>query len=301
MQTQHLRGLWVAAATPLAADGSIDHPAFARHVRRILESGCDGVAIFGTTGEGQSFSVTERIEALDALLRAGIPASRIVSGTGCAALPDAIELTRHAVRSDIAAAMLLPPFFWKGVDDAGVAAAIGATIDGVSDPRMRAILYHIPSVSAVSVEPGAMTMLRRSHGEAILGIKDSSADWDHYKRGLDANPGLLHFVGAELHFVRAVAAGGAGTICGLGNVVPRTMTQLRDGRSEAVRASALARVAELVPHFSRGPFLPLLKQALAELTGEPGWARVRAPLTPAPTSASDGIVALARSELEPVV
>ena len=131
MRTEKLRGLWVASLTPLAADGRIDMGLFASHCRWLFSRGVDGVAVFGTTGEGQSFSVRERIDAVDSLLRAGIPGDRIVVGTGCAAVPDAVELTRHALASDVAAAMILPPFFWKGQDDAAVAHGIGSVIAGV--------------------------------------------------------------------------------------------------------------------------------------------------------------------------
>jgi 4-hydroxy-tetrahydrodipicolinate synthase len=297
MQTQSLRGFWCAVVTPIGAGGAIDHSALARHVRGLFDQGCDGVAVFGTTGEGQSFSVKERREAVDMLLAAGVPGSRIIVGTGCAALPDAIELTRHAVECDVAAAMLLPPFFWKNIGDAGVVASVRAVIDGVNDPRLAVILYHIPSVSAVSVEPDALAALADSHGSAIVGIKDSSADWDHFERGRRRMPGLRHFIGAETQFTRALDAGGAGTICGLGNIVPGLMARLRDARTAAERLAPQRELEALVACFDDRPFLPRLKAALAGLAHDAAWTRVRPPLIAiAPESARDIVAAVRAAE-----
>src|SRR5438105_10528596 len=104
-------GLWCAMLTPLNAAGDVDGVRLARHAHALLAQGVDGVAPFGTTGEGQSFSMAERLAGTDALLAAGISAHRVVAATGCAALPETIALTRHGVQSGCAACLVLPPFF----------------------------------------------------------------------------------------------------------------------------------------------------------------------------------------------
>src|SRR5690348_16288650 len=115
LMTPTLHGVWCATLTPLGADGRPDHIRLAAHVRRIFAAGVDGIALFGTTGEGQSFSLAERRAGLEALLAAGIEPARILAGTGCAALPETVELTRHAVACGCAGALVLPPFFFKDV------------------------------------------------------------------------------------------------------------------------------------------------------------------------------------------
>src|SRR5258707_14859303 len=91
--TRTVRGVWCATLTPLGADGRPDHARLAAHVRRIFAAGVDGVALFGTTGEGQSFSAGERPAGLEALLAGGIAPQRVLVGTGCAAAPETIQLT----------------------------------------------------------------------------------------------------------------------------------------------------------------------------------------------------------------
>lgn len=295
MRSELLRGLWVASLTPLAADGSIDTGILARHCKSLIADGCDGVALFGTTGEGQSFSVRERIDALEAVLKAGVPRERIVVGTGCAAAPDAIELTRHALGTDIAAAMLLPAFFWKGQSADDVTASVSAVLDGVNDPSLRVILYHIPQVSAVSIDVPTVAALRKRYGAVIAGIKDSSADFTHFDLAFSAFPDMLHFVGAEPQFGRVLDVGGAGTICGLGNVAPKLMSQIKDKRGAATVAQR--DIEALCRYFAGRSFLPVVKSMLATLSGDAGWRRARAPMRPVSDAAAAEIAAFVQQLL----
>src|SRR5450432_1355016 len=115
--TSRLHGIWSACLTPLRPDLSVDIPALITHVRWQLARGCHGVALFGTTGEGTSFSVGEREAALEAVIAAGVPAAAVMAGSGCAALSDTIALTAHAVKQNCAGVLTLPPFFFKGLGE----------------------------------------------------------------------------------------------------------------------------------------------------------------------------------------
>ena len=90
-------GIWPAMLTPLTEALDIDQPKFAAHARALLGAGCAGVTPFGTTGEGPSFALDERRDAIDALVAGGVPAERILVSTSCAALPETVALTRHAL------------------------------------------------------------------------------------------------------------------------------------------------------------------------------------------------------------
>ena len=115
-------GAWPALLTPLDAQLAIDHGRLASHAKALLLAGCGGVTLFGTTGEGPSFSLAERQEALQQMIARGVPAERIIVSTSCAALPETLALTQHAVKSGVHGCLMLPPFFLKGVSDAGIEA-----------------------------------------------------------------------------------------------------------------------------------------------------------------------------------
>ena len=125
-----IQGLWCASLTPLSASGAIDNARFAAHVQWLFAQGVAGVAPFGTTGEGQSFSVDERRAGLDALL-ASVPAQRVLPGTGCASLSETIALTKHATSAGCIASLVLPPFFWKQPSDEGLFTWYAHLIEGV--------------------------------------------------------------------------------------------------------------------------------------------------------------------------
>ena len=210
-----IHGLWCAMLTPLDREGGVDHARFARHAHWLLAQGIDGVAPFGTTGEGQSFSMAERADGLGALLEKGIPADRIVAATGAAALTETIALTRHAVQAGCARCLVLPPFFWNDVSDEGLYAWYARVIEAVADPRLRVVLYHIPQVSGTALSVDLVARLATAFPGVIAGVKDSAGDWSHTSALLARVPQLAILVGHEPHLARLLRAGGAGTICGV--------------------------------------------------------------------------------------
>jgi 4-hydroxy-tetrahydrodipicolinate synthase len=272
-----VHGLWCATLTPLASDGTVDHARFAAHAQRLFAQGVDGIAPFGTTGEGQSFSLDERRAGLDALLGAGIPARRIVAATGCAALPETIELTRHAVRSGTVASLVLPPFFWKAPTDEGLFAWYAHLIEATGDARLKIILYHLPQVSAVPLSVALVARLAEAFPGVVVGVKDSEGNWEHTAALIGRVPQLGIMVGHEPHIPRLLEAGGVGTICGVANLYP---TLVRALLQPNVRANDEASIAAFLDIAFRQPLLPGFKSLLADLTDDPAWLAVRAPLLP---------------------
>src|SRR5262249_29372915 len=127
-----LTGVIAAAATPLRDDLSIDHAKLVAHCRWLLgDGGCDAVNLLGTTGEATSFSVEQRLAAMRAVAEAGLPMHRFMVGTGASALEDAVRLTLAAKAFGFAGALLLPPFYYKGIDDESLAAYVDTVIGQV--------------------------------------------------------------------------------------------------------------------------------------------------------------------------
>jgi 4-hydroxy-tetrahydrodipicolinate synthase len=276
--TDRIRGVWCATLTPLDANGAPDARMLAAHAERLFAAGLDGIALFGTTGEGQSFSVAQRRNGLDALLAAGIPPGRIVAGTGCAALADTIELTRHAVSTGCAGALVLPPFFFKGPSEEGVYASYARLIDAVADARFRLYLYHIPQISGVPIPHDVISRLATTYPGVLAGIKDSEGNLAHTRSLLERFRALSVFVGHEPHLPAALAAGGAGTICGIANVYPRLIRRLHDHALTTGVKDELASLGAFIALFDRVPIFAAFKALLADLTGDPRWDALCPPL-----------------------
>ena len=272
-----VRGLWCATLTPIAPEGGVDHARLAAHVRALLAQGVEGVAPFGTTGEGQSFSVAERRAGLDALFASGIAAMHIVAATGCAALTDTLELTRHALSVGCPRCLILPPFFFKDVGDDAIFAYFAEVIERIADPRLRIYLYHIPQVTAVPIRPPIVARLAGEFPGIIAGVKDSSGDLANTLEQLERVPQLSILVGHEPHLPRAMRNGGAGTICGIANLYPGLVRALlRSG----VMAHDEARIASLLEILFSVPFLPAFKVLKAAQVDDAQWRAVRPPLVP---------------------
>ena len=273
------RGIWPALLTPLTESLAIDIPAFARHARRLLDAGCTGVTPFGTTGEGPSFTVAERRAAIDGLIKGGVPANRILVSTSCAALPDAVELTRHAVGVGAFGCLLLPPFFLKGVPDQGVIDAYRWVIDQVDDPRLRIVLYHIPQVAGVSVSHHVIETLKALYPETIIGLKDSSGQRDGSLAYAKAfMPPIQVWVGHEPDLQVMATRGSLGAVSGVANVMPHLVGRLVSQPNGPDAARDAQRVQAFIDVLGGYGMTAAFKGIMAILDGEPGWRRVRPPL-----------------------
>ncbi|MEK9279273.1 MULTISPECIES: dihydrodipicolinate synthase family protein [unclassified Bradyrhizobium] len=273
--TEAIRGFWVAAATPLTSDGGVDPVRLATHAQWLFGRGVDGVVLFGTTGEGTSFNVAERIATVEALLKAGVAAERIGIGGGFPAISDSIALTRAVLGLGLRHVLLLPPYFDRSVTPEGIEDAFAAIIDEVADDRVRATLYHIPQVSGVAIPTSVAANLRKRYGKLVAGLKDSSGDFKQFRAFRSAAPELAITVGNEADIARAIAEGGAGTICGMANIVPELVKGMIDGADVEARMQAAIDIVVKTPSF-----LATLKAILAAQTADAGWLRVRPPLRP---------------------
>ena len=266
-----IHGFRVATATPLDASGAVATAALGAHANALFARGCDGLVLFGTTGEGTAFTAQERLATVEALLAQGIPASRLALGVGCPAIPDAVALTKQALAIGLTHVLALPPFYFRDVPEAGLVDAFSELIDGVGDDRLRLTLYHIPQVSGVAIPPAAVTQLRNRYGRVLAGLKDSSADFAQFRAFRAAAPDITIVVGCEPDIGRALAEGGAGTICGMANVAPDLVRAMFAADPPVAQMQAACGLVS-------GPFIALLKSMLAAQTGNADWLRVRAPL-----------------------
>jgi 4-hydroxy-tetrahydrodipicolinate synthase len=288
---ERIRGVWCATLTPIDTGGAPAAAVLAAHVQRLFAAGVDGIALFGTTGEGQSFSVAQRRDGLEALIAAGVPARRIVAGTGCAALADVVELSRHAIDIGCAGELVLPPFFFKGLSDEGIYSSYARLIDGVGNARFRLYLYHIPQISGVPIPHDVISRLATTYPGVLAGIKDSGGDFAHTRSLLERFRTLSIFVGHEPHLPPALAIGGAGTICGIANLYPRLIRRLYDHAATPRVSEDLARVGAFIALLDRVPIFAAFKALLADLSGDASWDALCPPLVSMDRDARRALIA----------
>lgn len=275
-----LRGVFVPVLTPFDEKRSPDTVRLERHCRWLVDQGV-GLVPFGTTSEANSLDSGERKALLEHLVEAGLDAGRMMPGTGCCSLPETVALTRHAVGLGCAGVLVLPPFYYKRVSDEGLYRHFAAVIEGVGDARLRLYLYHIPPIAQVGISVALIERLMRDFPETVVGLKDSSGDWENTRSVLEAVRGseFRVFSGSEEFLLRVLRAGGAGCITATANVNPGPIRELYDGweaQDAEQRQSAIDVVRGIFS--GRFPLIPALKAALAEELDDPGWNNLRPPL-----------------------
>jgi 4-hydroxy-tetrahydrodipicolinate synthase len=289
-QPEKMSGVLSPVVTPFKADLSPDAGRLVRQCRWLLSQDC-GLAVFGTNSEGNSLAVEEKIELVDALVDAGLDTGRMMPGTGACAIPDAVRLTAHAVKRGCAGVLMLPPFYYKGVSDEGLYRAYSEVIERVGDARLRIYLYHIPPVAQVPVTLTLIERLLKDYPDSVVGIKDSSGDWDNTAAMLKQFPDFAVFAGSETFLLANMRGGGAGCISATANINPAAIHALYADWQAAEADAMQAKLDDLRGAVQKFPMIPALKAAIAHYSGDAGWARVRPPLVELTADQKAGLVA----------
>ena len=142
-------------------------------------------------------STAERLEAVDWLIDAGIPAERLMPGTGVPNLAETLVLSRHAVDKGCAAIMVLPSFFYTQASEDGHFRYFSELIKGINNDALKICLYNIPQNSGVAITPSLAARLSTAFPDAVAAYKDSSGDWSNTTAVIEAAPSLAVFPGSE--------------------------------------------------------------------------------------------------------
>jgi 4-hydroxy-tetrahydrodipicolinate synthase len=279
MASTPFAGVLVPVLTPFTPSGMPDADRFVAFCRWLLEQGADGLAIFGTTSEANSMAAGERMELLDRLVASGIPAAKLMPGAGACSMTEAAMLIRHAVGHGVGGVLLLPPFYYKGMDDDGLFAFFAGVIDRVGSEALRIFLYHIPPQTVLGLSLGLVGRLIEAYPETVVGLKDSSGDWNNTAALLDRFPGFSVFPGSEVFLLDGLRKGGVGCITATGNVnvpgIRKVYENWRTPQADALQAEiTLARNT-----IQAYPMVPALKRIVAHFHHDPEWAAVRPPMT----------------------
>ncbi len=286
------RCLAVAIATPLTKDFHPDVPRLVARIKALMAFGCDGVTLFGTTGEGAEFSTEDRTSTLEAVIAAGIPAERLVVSIGALSIPDVVRLAAHATQQGVAGVLLMPPPVYRnGITADATFHYFATVIDRVASPDLRLYLYHFPDICGVPITAPVVRRLDERYPGMVAGVKDSGGDLDFTLDLVRRFSHLSIFTGSEIHLPELIAAGARGTICGLANIMPRLMRGMMDERTAFDRRALLPLLFAGDAVLSRRPFIPSAKAVVADWLDDAEWRRVIPPMPEIPLVEQQRIVA----------
>ena len=285
--TNKLRGVIAAIATAVDAQGEPDCARSVALARFLLGNGCDGLNVLGTTGEATSFSLEQRKRVMTAYREAGPPLDRLMVGTGAASVADAVALTRHAAELGFAAALLLPPFYYKGVPDEGLLAYVDTIVGATAAKPIPLYLYHFPALSGLPWHFELIKRLLRAFGTRIVGLKDSSGDMAYAREAAALSPQFDVFPSTEAVLVEARSGVFAGCISATANLNADLCARAwRSG--DAAALDAAVRIRKL---FDGKPLVPGVKALLAHIHRDTAWVQVKPPLAAVAASEQAAVAA----------
>jgi 4-hydroxy-tetrahydrodipicolinate synthase len=271
-------GVNAAVLTPMNEDFSVDLDRMAAHCRWLLSNGCNGLGVLGTTGEANSLGIAERMAVVEGLVARGVPAAKMMPGTGTPALTDTVELTRHAERTGCRAALLLPPFYYKNPSDDGLLAYFTEVARRVGG-EIKLYLYNFPQQSAVPFSVAFIGRLLAACPGRFQGIKDSSGN---YENGLGyveafAKDGFEVYAGDDTLLKPLLEKGSAGCITAASNVNCAIGAQVYAGWNTPAGATAHGVLAATRKAVISVPLISGLKALVARNTADPRWETIRPP------------------------
>ena len=210
--------LLTAMVTPFAPDGSLDLPAAARLANHLVDGGCDGLVISGTTGESPTTTDAEKLALLRAVLEAVGDRARVIAGAGSYDTAHSIHLAKASAAEGAHGLLVVTPYYSRP-PQAGLVAHFTAVADATPLP---VLLYDIPPRSVVPIEFETLRVLA-AHPN-IVGVKDAKGDL-HGGTQLMAETGLAYYSGDDALNLPWLAMGATGFISVISHLAAG---QLRD-------------------------------------------------------------------------
>lgn len=273
-----LAGTFPAIVTPFAQGGGrVDLDWIGGHLAYLRRRGADGVLALGSNGEGPSLSLAERKEVLDAVFRErpddGLA---VMAGSGCAALPETVELSNYALERGADALLIVPPFYFKDISDEGLLAYYESVLAELP-AGARVFLYNIPQMSGVGISHAVLDGLLQRFPDRLAGLKDTSGQLATLQGYLQSFPSLSVFTGSDGLAAAGDRLGAVGCISGVANVFPDLMGAPAKAASEEERDAAQAAIDRVRGLVHAYPSPSVLKHLLRIVAGLPQ-TYVRPPL-----------------------
>ena len=285
-----IHGTYCAALTPLNTDYSINKELFLEHCNNLLSEGLDGLGIFGTTGEANSFNVNEKIQAVNYLIDNNIGPDKLIPGTGLCSVSDTVLYSKAIAKLKVKAVLVLPAFYYKNVSNEGVVEFYKRVIDEVGDSDLKYILYNIPQISGVPIGFEVIEQLIKLFPDNVVGMKDSSGDLDNMLKITKYFNGFSLFSGSDSLALKVRKYGGAGAITATSNISGKLLSYIINNYKEEMNEENFQSLQKLQVQIRETLFthepISALKAFLSVKNNEEEWNRINPPLNVIPDPSS---------------
>lgn len=273
-----MQGIIAAVPTPVTPSGAPIKALFQEHCQWALAHGCDGLNILGSTGEATSFAAAARAEVMAWAVEA-CPKTRLMVGTGTPALAETIALTERADDLGYGVALVLPPFYYKPLSEAGLVAYYTALHTALGDRRIQLYFYNFPQMTGLTIPVEVISTLARQFPDRFTGIKDSSGDLDYARAIVGLGQGLKVFPSSETVLSHARKDGFAGCISASVNITAPLCAQVWVAEHDAPE-ELVAEIARKRGLLAGPDLIPSIKHLVGLRSGHSAWREMVPPFLP---------------------
>lgn len=273
-----MQGVIAAVPTPLSERYEPVRALFIAHCRWLLDNGCDGLNILGSTGEANLFDGETRRTVMRWAAE-DLPRARLMVGTGTPSLFETIELTRHAAKLGYPIALVLPPYYYKPLTDDGLIAWYLAVHEALADSAIEIYFYNYPQMTGITITADVVARLRDLAPTRFTGIKDSSGDLAYCRALATVFPGFAVFPSSEVSLGEAAQSGFAGCISATTNQTSARASLVWRNRLVPDKTD-LENIAAIRGAIAGPSLVASVKFLVGMRTGDPIWNRVMPPFVP---------------------
>lgn len=278
MSNKSVAGVLAAVPTPFTENDEPDFDLFLEHCNWIVDNGCDGLNVLGSTGEANSQTSVARAAIMRTVASSSLERAVLMVGTGTPAVQETIELTRLAAELGFDAALLLPPYYYAQVADDGLFEFFARVTRAIEATDLGIYLYNFPQMTGLSFSAELVERLLAAFPNHIRGMKDSSGDLQYTNHMAATFAGSFAvFPGSEAPLPDAVACGYAGCISASVNATAVPAVKVWQTRN-AVAEQDAKELRELRAAIQSVPLAAAAKLLIAIRTGRDEWRRMLPPL-----------------------
>ncbi|PQM65613.1 MAG: hypothetical protein CML70_11025 [Rhodobacterales bacterium] len=266
-----LFGLSVAIATPFDKKNKIELSEFRNHISYLLKYNIKSFTFFGTTGEGPSISLKEKIKSLEYLLSHELKTKQTYVSIIQSSYKTAKLEIENYNKLGIKNFLVSPPFFFKELHKDALESWFTNLFNSISNQNS-ILLYNIPQITKIRIDAELIRRLQDQFSDNFVkGVKDSSGDIEQTNKFLKHNS-IVTTVGDERLIAKVLKLGGDGSICGLSNIYPKEILDVIENKQEN---PSINKIVNKILNF---PVVPAIKTLLYLKTNNKIWLNVRPPL-----------------------
>ena len=271
-------GVYCAALTPLNSDLTIDSLRLVAHCEAMFSNGAHGILLFGTTGEGNSFSLAEKANLLKTFSSSKLPLDRILVSTGSCAHTDVLDLNRYCHEYGFSNFLIMPPFYYQNISVDALRKWFSSVIHPIGNKESHIYLYHFPKMSGIDMDLNTISLLKKDHPEHLAGIKDSSGNFAGMEEQIKGLKEFDVFAGTEKLLTEVLQAGGQGCISATSNITIKHIQSTYEAHQSGLDVEDLDTQLKSIRGAIDGmPFVGTLKAFLANYSSSNTWQFIRPP------------------------